>query len=328
MTTAAASVPSDRQVASSPSSTLVSSRPQSPNYLQRLVQDLDPKVAAHHEFCKRAFEVALIVYVLIVPVLLLIVPVLFVLAAGSSVVLGLFPVAPLLAIPLVAIGLGIAGGLTTKGIVNFFETCKEEHANKERFLTDISEKLQSLPDDARVIRHQLTSMRVPGAENLDNPTRFRPLIAYHDYWTEKQTTNANIASSFLSEAHRLDAEALAAQEEGNKSSLQKQADNLRLRALEFLDKAVTAKVNAAFIHAVIQRPEFAGTFDDLATISSRSSLERDSAQQVNDPAAQQFLVFKNRDIQPITRGELSNHTTMPVRLIAERFVQAMTPAAN
>ena len=292
----------------------------SPNYLQRLVQGLDPKVVADHKFCKRAFEVAQVVSILVVPVL-------FGLAAGIVVAVGLSPLAPILAIPL-AIGIAMVIGGTALGVSNFFKQCAQEHANKERFLTDISEKLHSLPDDARVIRHQLTLMRVPGSENLDNPTQFRPLIAYHDYWTEKQTTNANIANSFLSGADSLDAEALAAQEEGNKSSLQKQADNLRLRALEFLDKAVTAKVNAAFIHAVIQRPEFAGTFDDLATISSRSSLERDSAQQVNDPAAHQFLVFKNRDIQPITRGELSNHTTMPIRLIAERFVQAMTPAAN
>ena len=309
MTTAAPSLPLSAQAIASPL-TRIFGRPQSSNYLQRLVQDLDPKVAAHHEFCERAFGIAGLVSLIMVPVLFL--------ATGSVVALGLSPFSPLL-----LIGSSAITGLSIIGISDSLQKCAQKHAYKALFLTNISERLHSLPDDARIIRHQLTLMRVPGSENLNNPTQFRPLIAYYDYWTEKQTSKAAKASSFLSGADRLDAEALAAQEEGNKSSLQKQANDLRLKALESLDKAIIAKINAAFVHAVIQRPEFAGTFDDLAIISRRRPLGRGY-----DLAAHQFLLFNNPNIRSITRAELSDDTTMPVHRLAERFVQAMAPAAN
>ena len=279
MTTATASVPVSAQAIASPP-TPVSSRSQSPNYLQRLVQDLDPKVAAHHKFCNRAFEVAQIVSLLIVPVL-------FGLAAGITIALALPPLAPILAIPLaigISISMAVIGGFIGTNISNFLQKRAQEHEVKAHHLTALAERLRSLPQDPREIRNKLASMhiiwnRIPGVQQLDDLTRLKPLIALYDETIERQRRWERVAMISPSTSQ---------------------------------NGALSEKIEAAFVHAVIQNPEFAGKLEDLARIDFSPSRDRS------------FLLFNNRNIQPITRAELSDDTTMPVYRLAERFVQAMT----
>jgi len=284
MTTAAPSVPVSAQSIASPL-TRIFGRPQSSNYLQRLVQDLDPKVVAHHKFCERAFKVAQIVSLFMVPALF-----------GSAAGIVLSPLAPILAIPVV-IGLSIAGGLTTMGVSNFFKTCKEEHENKARHLAALAERLRSLPQNPRDLATKLASMhiewnRIPGVRQLDDLTQLKPLMALYDERIDRQRFWQAVAADWESVVYRIACWGIDP-----------------FTAAE--NSALTEKIKAAFVHAVIQNPEFAGKFKDLALIDSSSSADRS------------FLLFNNRNIQPITRAELSDESTMPVHRLAERFLQAM-----
>ena len=278
--------------------------------------EITAKLIAGHEFDSRLWKGVAIATLVAFTVL----------AVGTFVAVGLFAPAYL---PIVAITAYYFATLVAERFKGFeYDASLAE--DKAFRMRGIAQEFNALPDDARVIGHQLTLMRVPGAETLSNPTQFRPLIAHHNHWIKQQEGYNSIAAARLSEAARLNDAAAAAQKEKERSELLGRVSNLRLEALIAEDSALIAKIRAAFNHAAIQRPEFAGDFESLAMCDPSSFKGREAladqavAQHFNDPTADYFVVFKNRNIQPITRAELNND---PVRLVAERFAQAMASAA-
>ena len=290
-------------------------------YLHRRAEELKTpeitaKLIAGHEFDSRLWKGMAIATLVAFTVL----------AVGTFVAVGIF--APVY-LPIVAITAYYFATLAAKRFEVFGLDSSLAQAEADR-LRGVAQEFNALPDDARVTGHQLTLIRVPGAETLSNPTQFRPLIAHHNYWIKQQEGFNNMAAALLLKVTQVNAAAAAAQKEKERSELLGRASNLRLEALMAEDNALMAKMRAAFVHAVIQRPEFVGAFENVAMCSPPSFKGREVladqavAQHFHDPAADYFVVFKNRNIQPITRAELNNDH---VRLIAERFAQAMASAA-
>jgi hypothetical protein len=118
-------------------------------------------------------------------------------------------------------------------------------------------------------------------------------------------------------------------EKNDPETLKAKLHQLRLEILTTHENALAYKVQAAFLHAVIQCPHFEGKFKHLASINLLDGNNIHAhliAQQFGDPEADEFVTFKSfndRSIRPITRKELMGENHLPMAKLAKRFKQAM-----
>ena len=121
-----------------------------------------------------------------------------------------------------------------------------------------------------------------------------------------------------------------AAENESPASFQAKVFQLRLEVLSSQEQAMLHKIQAAFLLAVIQCPEFKGDFGSLAAtneVTGESINAHLLAHHFKDPRANQFVTFKNRKIQPITRKELFGKKAIEMTEIAARFKAAIAAAA-
>lgn len=318
MATAAGTIQGTPQVATNAAPT--ASQPESTNYLQRCVLDLNPDVAATHDSNAFLWDIASKATLVVFTIL----------ATGTFVAVGLF--APIY-LPVVSIGsillMNPAFQLHQK--LSLYSAQTQRRAEQ---LRDIAQEHSALPDDARMTGMKLALMRIqwnriPGVQQVEDLNQFKPLIARYEYWRKQQESYESEMNTHSQEASQLlnpsSTQTPAATTDG--PSLQDRVNVLRMEALQAQENALICKANAAFVHAVIQRPEFAGSFGDLAEFNESTLQERALAQRFGDPAADHFIQFRNRDIQPITLTEIRDNTAMPTHMLAQRFVQAIAAAA-
>jgi hypothetical protein len=155
---------------------------------------------------------------------------------------------------------------------------------------------------------------------LTNSKRLMPLVAHYNYWDRVQNECQKQVKAKLKEAKV---------KKQNKVSLY-------LDAASFRQQALCAKVSKAFIRAVIHHPEYKGTADNLCALRDFSvpakgslltaSLEHNDwarhalFRDFEDEQADDFAVFRNPDIEPLTFDFVKNATT---REISESFIQAI-----
>lgn len=305
---------------SATNTTAVPAQPETSNYLQRCVQDLNPEVAATHESNAFLWDIASKASLVVFTAL----------AIATFVTVGFF--APVY-LPVIGIGsillMNPASQVHQK--LSLYSVQTQRRADQ---LREIAQEYDALPNDARMTGMKLALMRImwnriPGVQQVEDLNQFRPLIARYEYWTKQQENYERKMNTHTHEASQLlnSTASQAPSEPADAPSLQERVMVLRLNALQDQENALICKANAAFVHAVIQRPEFAGNFADLAEFNESTFEERALARQFADPAADRFIQFKNRDIQPITLTEIRDNVAMPTHLLAQRFVQAISTAS-
>ncbi len=274
--------------------------PQPPNYLQRCVDELEPDMASAHETNATLWDIAakatLVAFVI--------------LAVGAFVATGIF--APIY-LPVVAV---VAFCLLQPAFQLYqkFASYSLETEKRAEQLREITLEHNALPDNARLIGMKLAEMQIawntlPGMRQIDDVNQLKPLIARHEYWSKQQgrfEAEANRLITATNELQTAAAAAPAAPTDSDAPSLRERVLTNRENAFNAQESALISKVNTAFIHAVIQRPQFAGALNDIADFDETSFTVRALSRHFNDPAADHFVLFKNRNLQPILRSELSN----------------------
>lgn len=295
-------------------------QPQAPNYLQRCVIELNPEAAASHEWDSFVYNglsnTTWVGYIGLSVITFLAVGVyapIYLPIIGFSAVVFLHPV-----------------NMGRLHFSNISHVC-QQRADQ---LKAIAQEHQSLPNNgwATAIKLQQMNvtafMQIPGIRTIDDLTNLNPLIARLEYWRKRQ-------ASYDEETNTLTAQASALLEQAHAENITEDEQSLKLEklgqvrqdALLAYQNALICKTNAAFVHAVIQRPDFAGNLGSLAEFDGRSLEQRALDRRFNDPTADNFIVFKNRSLQPVTLTELQDNAAMPVHQLAQRFVQSIGSAA-
>ncbi len=293
-------------------------QPETNNYLNRCVQDLDPAVAAMHESNAFLWNVASKATLVGFTVL----------AVGLFVTVGFL--APVY-LPLVGITSFCLMDPTFQlhQKLSFYSVQTQRRAD---ILKGISQEYNAIRDDAHKIERKLPLMdicwtKIPGVQQLKDLNKLKPLIARYEYWKKQEANYEREMNTHAAEASQLlNPSGTQAPPMEDGPLLQKRVAALRLEALQAQENALICKVNAAFVHAVVQQPKYAGTFADLAKFNQIAFGKRALAQHFGDTAADHFIQFKNPSIQPITLTEIRDNAVMPTQVLAQRFVQAIIAA--
>lgn len=309
------------------------SQTQPRNFLHRCVQELDPEVAANHEWDAYLSDLAAKATVVATASLFVIANV-AALAGISLIAVVNLPLA-LCALPFVPLA-ALASYFVFETGIDYYSTYSENSAKSQQKadkLRDIAQEYQSLPENAALTGIKLATMhiqwnRIPGVQQPEDLNRLRPLIARYDYWRKQQEVFERDVNTLAREASSLQNQNAIPGIEIDPASQSNLATATRLLALKAQENALASKAYAAFMHAVILRPEYAGSgFDDVAKVKFNRSvsalIESTLARQFNEPGADHFIVFQDRNIQPITLTEIRDN---PIHVVAQRFVQAIAAA--
>ncbi|MBS0606316.1 MAG: hypothetical protein JSR57_05140 [Verrucomicrobia bacterium] len=314
-----------------------SSQTQPRNFLHRCVQELDPEIAANHEW--DAYMSDLTAKATLVATAALFVVANVAALAGISFIAVVNPPLALCALPLVPLVTLASYYLFETGI-DYYSTYSDNSAKdqqKAEKLRAIAQEYQSLPEDAAMTGIKLATMRIqwntiPGVQQPADLNQFRPLIARYDYWTKQQEHFDREANTFTRRASDLvnPTANTITQTITTPSQRANIAAFHRLRSIKIQENALASKAYAALVHAIILRPEYTGDgFEGIAKVkfthgSEIEVMERLLAQQFNDPGANHFIEFHNQNIQPLTFAEIRDN---PIHVIAQRFVQAIAASA-
>jgi hypothetical protein len=154
---------------------------------------------------------------------------------------------------------------------------------------------------------------IPGVRNESDLMRLTPLIALHEKIEADFAKNENLSQDKVGEANRITLE-IVQDENPNFVALSKKAINfaiLRTEATEADAAALSQKIEAGFINALIRRPQYAGTIDQIGV---------EFGYPCSNNIASYAFVFKNRNLAPITFFELR---TNRVAQLGQRFAAAM-----
>lgn len=159
---------------------------------------------------------------------------------------------------------------------------------------------------------------IPGMAHPENLLSLKPLIAKQRYFNEeigklteqKQKLQRKVESSSQNPQEPLSLE--------NREKLFKRGAKI----LNTDHTICELKVCAAFINAVIQRPSYRGTSENLFDFTETKVMERLIGQEINAPISQ-FVYFKNRSITPLTVEDVKR---LSVAELGTRLLAAMPPA--
>lgn len=135
----------------------------------------------------------------------------------------------------------------------------------------------------------------------------KPLIARHLFWEdrmkelEKKQNEKAAAAAKLSKANSV----------ANRDhiyALQSEAVGLEAETLK-------AKVKCAFVHAVLRKPEFKGSFEKLGKFSHLSGQERTMALAAKTPGADDFFIFNGPNAKKITLSEAKTFTISQLAIL-------------
>ena len=197
-----------------------------------------------------------------------------------------------------------------------FEQFSKYAQERSEQLKEISRQYQALSNTTLLQLQNILQQRgifwfmIPGMlQNPGNLTSLIPLIARHNFWEEHLQNIEMKKQDVLVEAGKMD----------NEGNHQEEVHDLRCEALEIEKMALEAKIKNSFINAVIRRPNYVGTLDDLGTFSILSGQERAIGNAVAAPCINHFFSFKSNEA-PITVDEVKK---MKISDLAMRMLKAM-----
>jgi hypothetical protein len=264
------------------------------SYLEHAQEELNPDLLAIQDRKSTLWKVAAVGNFVLFAVAM----------AGVSIITGFYlPIA----IPLVAIG-AIVLLEPAKKAYALFMSWSMTAAERAAQLRAIHEHYQALdnatPEQLQSILESKGIDHVTGIKVND----LKPLIARHLFW-ENQIENLNEAGAKkLKEAKKLS--------ESDFAENRERIYTLQSEALEHEKQALESKVKNAFINAVLRRPDFVGTLEEMGTFSFLSGQERAIGMQ-SSPTQEAFFTFKNASMQPLHYSEVkrSSLTDLALRMI-------------
>ena len=272
-------------------------------FLQHCEEELAPKLRASFEENAILWKVAAVATLVAFAVLVL----------SAFVATGLF--APLY-IPLIGISSIILLSQITS-IYQMFQSRAAQASERAEQLKEINDHYQTLdastPAQLQEILDQKGIRMIPGMQRNDpRLTTLKPLIARHLFWEGQTNSLQESAQEKLREAARL--------KQQNATGNREEIFQLRHEALEWENEALESKCKNAFINAVIRRPYYTGTLDDLGSFTEFSGLERavNAANNISD--TNNLFTFKNSSVPPIKYSD-AKHSS--VADLSYRFITPM-----
>lgn len=154
--------------------------------------------------------------------------------------------------------------------------------------------------------------QIPGITSEPNSlSELKPLLAHAMYLDEVIKKHFEDRDLHSAEATKLTAE--------NFSANRDKISELNSKALYAEDRALEAKIDAAFVNAVLRKGDFNG---DIATVAERISVpyfERIRGEALRQPT-HPVILFKNNNLRPITHSEV---VSASVADLGQRFAAAM-----
>ena len=257
-------------------------------YLDRSVSLIDLKTAANHDWKQTLWTTAS--YVTLIAF--------YALAVSTFVTVGLF--APIY-LPIAAFTAFCSISPALQMFLKFQKIAEHEGrlAQQSR---DFVEEHKKLPTTTSGLSTKLETMgieqhQIKGVAATDDLTKLTPLIAQYEYWRKEIDNQNNLAERMADAAQKV-----IFDEPDNVG----QSNEYRLGAIEHRERALKAKIHAAFIHAVIRNPQFTGEMSDLCTIKQISFEERALGDLFRDPKADEFLIFNKSGVSPVTMSEMND----------------------
>ncbi len=159
----------------------------------------------------------------------------------------------------------------------------------------------------------ITWSTIPGMQNPANLETLKPLIARHIFWEKHVAKLEERKQEKLAKATKLT--------EKNHVENKGRIYDLQCEALEIEKRALEGRIKTAFINAVIRRPGFLGTLDNLGTLSPITGQERVIGNAVSSGSTMnQLFTFKDGRTAAITIDEVKRLT---ITDLAQRILSAM-----
>ena len=277
-------------------STVALAPPSPKTYLQQCSEDLAPAVISSFQTKSTLWQVASVATLVAFSVL----------AVSSFCAVGIF--APIY-VPIAGLTAVLLLRPVNKAYKLFELWSDEAHARAEQLKDIKSHYLEISPLNSVQLQLNLQQKGIFLSTVEHSPAdlqTLKPLIARHQFWEGHVRDIQTKIQGKLNEATRLTT--------GNRAEIYE----LRCHALELEKQALEAKVKNAFISAVIRRPAFAGTPEDIGTFSKLSAQERAIGNAVNTASVNEFFTFKRSGFAALTADEVKRLTVaeLGTRLIA------------
>lgn len=189
-----------------------------------------------------------------------------------------------------------------------YATQSQEIANEQRALKTQTE---ALPRNIEELRIKLNSLfirqQILNLSREEDLIELRPLIALYEHQT--QITNKIQADVRISEAQAL--------ELMNNNPSSPDLTIRRAYTIILQDVSLTQKVTTAFTRAVLLRPWFQGSLENLSSLNKTDGVTRALANEFNDPTANDFILFKDEEATKLSRSDVQN---MPITGLADRLI--------
>ena len=192
----------------------------------------------------------------------------------------------------------------------------QETANERRVLAD---KTEALPKNISALNALLGGLSINSKQicNLsqeEDLIKLRPLIALYASQVEKINKIQEDMSQAETDARELLNNPTSANLEfyGMPKILA-----TRIHAMYLKDNFFDQKITTAFTQAVLLRPWFQGSLENLCSLNKTSSHDRALANAFNDPTTEDFVLFNNVEESKLSRNETRE---MSIAQLAERLI--------
>lgn len=284
---------------------------QETTYLSRCVEKLDLKKTAALERKATWIKIAAVATLVVFTVI----------AIGAFVGTGLFaPVfLPIAGITAICILPGV--GNIYKQIMNKSMQFKEQ-ANDNKRLQELHAPLVNATTaqiQEQLLQKGINWQQIPGM--LENPERLKtltPLIARQNQWESRIAELTQERAKTQREISNIVAESPTETDQTREKLLP-----LRNHLLEIDQVVLKAKINAAFINAVMRRPEFRGNDQTLFSFTQIEPFDRIIRQACGHDAERinQLVHFKREGVLPITLDEAGQDNN--IHILGQRILAAM-----
>jgi hypothetical protein len=239
-------------------------------------------------------------------------------AAGLSATAAILaaPYAPFVSLGAILGALPIANFVKT--LLESSQSCEKE-ANQYRAIQECHQTLiQQGPQNAHVelMRRGINWANIPG-QSIHRPNDVAavyPVLARAIYLDRKAQEDVQLKEDLIHQADVLESDQSYVEH-------RQKAYELRNAALFTEQRAMEAKIEAAFADAVLRKGNFNGSLKDVGFLSSDNAIERMLRSALNGSSgAHGFFTFANRNLAPITFNEVR---TMTVAQLGQRIAAAM-----
>ncbi len=291
----------------SPTTTLSSSStaPQTrTSYLRRCIEDLSPDRVASCEKKSSQWNIISIVSTVAF----------FALAIGAFIATNIFALAYVPIAGISAILFALPAAQQVKKFQEWSQAAKDEAEKYKVIQRDYADLTSRTPQELQLILRQMGIAwnHIPEmAQHPENLSLLNPLLAQAKYLEKQVEYWMNLRDKHANEAR---------QPPTITDSANNEKATARQLALQCEDEALHFKIRTAFVNAVLRKPDFCGTLEDVGTFSKNNYIDRAFGSALNDSTVNQIFTFNRQDLAPIT---LNDAKTLSIAHLGQRIFTAM-----